>query len=117
MPYVQRDAEGLVVGEFENRQAGFAEEWLSVEELELLQVDTSATTERAWRDSELAKQVWLRDRHRDQIELGVATTLTADQFAELLAYIRDLRDWPQSPDFPDQAKRPVAPVWDVDQAE
>lgn len=71
--------------------------------------------ERAWRDTELASIVWLRDRHRDQLELGVETTLTADQFEELLTYMQTLRDWPQSEAFPDTSQRPVAPTWIADQ--
>jgi hypothetical protein len=109
MPYVQRDAQGLVIGEFANFQPGFAEEWLSAQALDLQQADNAVATERAWRDGELAEQVWLRDRHRDQIELGVETTLTAEQFTELLAYMQALRDWPQSEAFPDSSVRPVAP--------
>ncbi len=74
-----------------------------------------ASLERAWRDSELAALVWLRDRHRDQLEMGVATTLTPEQFAELLGYMQALRDWPQSPDFPGSSVRPVAPPWIAEQ--
>ena len=111
MPYVQRDAAGWVIGEFANPQAGFAEEWLSIEALELLQTDATDESERAWRDAELARMVWVRDRHRDQLELGVDTTLTAEQFTELLAYMQSLRDWPQSDVFPDPVARPVSPVF------
>lgn len=68
-------------------------------------------TERAWRDDQLSSVVWLRDRHRDQLEIDAETTLTGDQFQELLVYMQALRDWPQSPDFPDKAKRPPAPGW------
>ncbi len=67
--------------------------------------------ERAWRSSEISKSVWLRDRHRDQLEISVDTTLTASQFTELLTFIQALRDWPQSPLFPDTAGRPQAPVF------
>ncbi|WP_245704289.1 phage tail assembly chaperone [Pseudomonas defluvii] len=74
-----------------------------------------AALERAWRDSVLAQAVWLRDRHRDQLEIGGSTTLTAEQFQELLVYMQALRDWPQSPDFPLTEHRPVAPPWIVEQ--
>jgi hypothetical protein len=117
MPYVQRDARGVVIGEFANLQAGFAEEWLSVEALSLLQADTASATERAWRDAELASLVWLRDRHRDQLDIGVETTLSVEQFTELLTYMQALRDWPQSPDFPQSAHRPVAPPWITEQTQ
>ena len=67
--------------------------------------------ERAWRDAELAALVWLRDRHRDQLELGAATTLTPEQFGELLVFMQALRDWPQSAAFPDSSARPVPPAF------
>lgn len=73
--------------------------------------------ERAWRDASIASVNWLRDRHRDEIELGIPTALTADQFGGLLAYVQLLRDWPQSPDFPDSEHRPVAPAWIADQSQ
>jgi len=70
-----------------------------------------ATQEREWRDTELASVMWLRERHRDQAEIGTATTLAGDQFNELLVYIQVLRDWPQSPSFPDSKSRPERPEW------
>lgn len=71
--------------------------------------------ERAWRDGELAAVLWLRERHRDQLEIEGATTLTAEQYNELLVYLQELRDWPQSPEFPGSQHRPVAPDWIADQ--
>ena len=67
--------------------------------------------ERAWRDEVLLIACALRDRHRDEQELFIQTTLTPVRFVELLGYIQKLRDWPQSPAFPDQTQRPVAPTW------
>jgi hypothetical protein len=67
--------------------------------------------ERVWRDNELSGVLWLRERHRDQLEIEQPTTLTAEQFNELLAYLQALRDWPQSPYFPDRESRPTAPAW------
>ncbi|MEN5239106.1 phage tail assembly chaperone [Pseudomonas sichuanensis] len=72
-------------------------------------------SERQWRDTELAALVWLRDRHRDQLEIGGQTTLTPEQFTELLIYMQQLRDWPQSPEFPESSARPVAPPWIAEQ--
>ncbi|MCS4250610.1 phage tail assembly chaperone [Pseudomonas sp. BIGb0164] len=71
--------------------------------------------ERVWRDAELASLMWLRERHRDQVEISEQTTLTAEEFAALLMYMQALRDWPQSPDFPATDHRPVAPSWIADQ--
>lgn len=70
-----------------------------------------AQQERAWRDAELARVAWLRDRHRDELDLNLGTTLTAEQFAILLAYIQSLRDWPATELFPDAAQRPEPPSW------
>ncbi|MBT1262503.1 hypothetical protein KHP07_19215 [Pseudomonas sp. VS40] len=79
-------------------------------------VDNSAK-EREWRDAQLQSAIWLRERHRDQQEIGGSTTLSADQFAELLVYMQALRDWPQSPEFPDSEHRPLPPAWIADQTE
>lgn len=77
--------------------------------------DEVAAQERAWRDGELLARQWLRDRHRDEQDLGRATTLSDAQFAELLEYLQGLRDWPQSESFPDVTFRPVAPGWIAEQ--
>ncbi|WP_460418795.1 phage tail assembly chaperone [Pseudomonas sp. microsymbiont 2] len=74
-------------------------------------------SERNWRDGELASLVWLRDRHRDQLEIGAPATLTPEQFMALLEYMQSLRDWPQAEAFPDSAQRPVAPPWIAEQTQ
>ncbi|PLR61499.1 hypothetical protein QCBJ_23350 [Pseudomonas sp. QC2] len=61
--------------------------------------------------------MWLRERHRDQQEIGGSTTLSDDQFAELLVHMQALRDWPQSPAFPASEYRPVAPAWIAEQTQ
>ena len=73
--------------------------------------------ERYWRDTEIERVKWLRERHRDQLDIGEQTTLTPEQFNELLVYMQALRDWPQSPEFPAQEFRPVVPDWVATQAE
>ncbi|MEX5582776.1 phage tail protein [Pseudomonas lurida] len=70
-----------------------------------------ASDERAWRDAEIERVRWLRDRHRDEMDMGVPRSLSAEQFAGLLLYIQQLRTWPQATGFPDQAARPVPPDW------
>ncbi|POG00999.1 hypothetical protein BGP82_26500 [Pseudomonas putida] len=70
-----------------------------------------AAIERDWRDEELAALQWLRERHRDEVDLGRLTTLTAEQFIELLGYLQALRDWPQADAFPDQWQRPKELSW------
>ena len=80
--------------------------------VDLLVVDQrAARNERAWRDTEVEALEWLRERHRDEQDLGMDTTLTSEQFTGLLTYLQALRGWPQSPVFPDAAQRPVPPGW------
>lgn len=74
-------------------------------------VEETANEERRWRDVELQGVAWLRERHRDEVELGSATSLTSDEYGELLAYMQLLRDWPQSSKFPVQKYRPKKPSW------
>ncbi|MBI6634010.1 phage tail protein [Pseudomonas paralactis] len=74
-----------------------------------------AAIERQWRDGEIESVKWLRERHRDQQELDIATTLTDSEYAELLAYVQLLRGWPQAKSFPNQMYRPVAPGWIAEQ--
>ncbi|WP_256573558.1 phage tail assembly chaperone [Pseudomonas sp. B14(2017)] len=70
--------------------------------------------ERAWRDGEISSSEWLVNRHRDELDMQRATTITAEQFAELLVYRQALRDWPQTEAFPDMQQRPEPPNW-IDQ--
>ncbi|PYC19073.1 phage tail assembly chaperone [Pseudomonas mosselii] len=67
--------------------------------------------ERVWRDAELVEIAWLRDRHRDQVEIGIDPTLTGEQYKSLMMYLQSLRDWPQSSDYPDASHRPMAPAF------
>lgn len=76
-----------------------------------------ATQERAWRDAEISNVQWLRDRHRDEVELSVSTSLSVNQYGDLLEYLQRLRDWPQSADFPDQGRRPIKPDWITQQTQ
>ncbi|MBC3774729.1 phage tail assembly chaperone [Pseudomonas sp. SWRI99] len=76
-----------------------------------LDAEALAAVERAWRDAQLLLTDPLVSRHRDEVEEGGATSLTPDQYAELQAYRRQLRDWPLALGFPTTEKRPVAPTW------
>ncbi|GFM68558.1 hypothetical protein PSCICJ_46760 [Pseudomonas cichorii] len=76
-----------------------------------LTLEQLANKERAWRDQVLSAASGVRDRHRDQLELNLSTTLDAEQFTALLVYIQSLRDWPQTQEFPDILFRPTAPTW------
>lgn len=73
--------------------------------------ELAANRERNWRDSEIVRVQWLRERHRDELELSSPTSLSAEQYSELLTYLQLLRDWPQSLDFPVQELRPAQPSW------
>ncbi|MDD1975297.1 phage tail assembly chaperone [Pseudomonas tussilaginis] len=76
-----------------------------------------AARERAWRDAQVSATEWLITRYRDEQDMQLATTLTAEQFTELLTYRQALRDWPQSGLFPDTEQRPVAPPWIAEQVQ
>ncbi len=67
--------------------------------------------ERIWRDQQINGVSWLRERHRDELQLERQTSLTPEQYAELLDYLQALRDWPQSLEFPASSSRPAAPPW------
>jgi hypothetical protein len=67
--------------------------------------------ERIWRDAELAATDPMVARHRDEMEGGGSTTLSAEQYTELQTYRRLLREWPQTSQFPLEESRPVAPLW------
>lgn len=67
--------------------------------------------ERAWRDGVLERTDALVMRHRDELEAGAATTLSAEQYQELQAYRADLRAWPESEGFPAEEQRPAMPAW------
>lgn len=79
--------------------------------------EVMANKERGWRDSELERVLWLRDRHRDEQDQHRVTTLGAEQFTELLIYIQMLRDWPQSEHFPNLERRPAAASWIAEQSQ
>jgi hypothetical protein len=71
----------------------------------------AALAERTWRDAQLTATDGVITRHRDELEEGVTTSLTAEQYTELQVYRRKLRDWPQGAEFPLEDHRPVAPTW------
>ena len=74
-----------------------------------------AVIERNWRDAKLAATDGDVTRHRDEVEEGLATTLTAEQYRDLQAYRRRLREWPESGEFPLVDHRPIAPPWLAEQ--
>ncbi|MGE1089801.1 phage tail protein [Pseudomonas zeae] len=67
--------------------------------------------ERGWRDVQLVQTDNLVIRHRDELEDGSLTTLSAEQYAQLQAFRRALRNWPEGDEFPLVDHRPVVPPW------
>ncbi|MDF0730551.1 phage tail protein [Pseudomonas entomophila] len=70
-----------------------------------------AAQERSWRDTAIDRVLWLRERHRDELDLARSTTLTDAQFKELLTYVQVMRDWPQALAFPNREYRPLTPAF------
>lgn len=63
--------------------------------------DALAELKRAARNAAINATDWIVARHQDELALGGATTLTAEQYAALLAYRKTLRDLPDAPSWPD----------------
>ncbi|PYB85208.1 phage tail assembly chaperone [Pseudomonas soli] len=77
----------------------------------VLTEEAAREIERRWRTAGLSHHEWVVTRHRDEVELGVAPTLSDEQYAEMLVYRQALRDWPAADAFPVEAGRPTAPQW------
>lgn len=67
--------------------------------------------ERVWRDAQLSATDGVVSRHRDEVEEDGPTSLTPEQYSELQAYRRALRNWPEAGEFPFAEHRPAAPSW------
>ena len=76
--------------------------------------ETLAEVERRWRDRQLLATDPLVTRHRDELELEQATTLTVDQYRALQQYRAALRAWPEFGGFPLTDERPAPPDWLAD---
>jgi hypothetical protein len=70
-----------------------------------------AAVERVWRDQCLSETDGVVTRHRDELEENVEPTLTPAQYADLQAYRRALRNWPEAGEFPLIEHRPTTPLW------
>lgn len=64
-------------------------------------VEQRAASLRAQRDGLLSRTEWLVARHRDQVDAGLQTTLSAEQYKGILAFRQALRDLPAQKGFPD----------------
>lgn len=65
---------------------------------------------RALRDGLIASTMWVAERHRGQVQLGLETSITAEQYTDLLMHHQVLRDWTTQPGWPD-INMPPAPLW------
>jgi hypothetical protein len=95
-----------------HRYWGEYEEWVENGGIPIpAEEQSDAVKERAWRDSQFTMVKWLRERHRDEADLGLTSTLTDEQFKDLLSYMQALRKWPQEANFPQVLQRPPIPQW------
>lgn len=51
---------------------------------------------RGEREYLISSAEWVVDRHRNEVELGIETTISQSQYVEVLRYFQALRDIPQS---------------------
>lgn len=65
---------------------------------------------RVARDEAIATSMWIVERHRSEVYIGAETTMTEQQYIQLLTYHQDLRDWPAKPGWP-EIDMPPAPDW------
>lgn len=68
-------------------------------------------SEKIWREAALLKTDSVVARHRDEVESGDETTLSAAQYQALQEYRKSLRRWPEMAGFPDASHRPQSPAW------
>ncbi|WP_202369550.1 phage tail protein [Pseudomonas sp. MWU318] len=76
-----------------------------------ISIEQAAELERSWRDGQLSRTDGVVSRQRDELEAGIPTTFTVEQYAELQLFRHQLRNWPQEAFFPFQEHRPIAPDW------
>lgn len=76
-----------------------------------LSLEETAAIERVWRDAKLAATDGVVARHRDELEQGITTTITVEQYSALQQYRQALRNWPENGEFPLIDHRPLPPPW------
>ncbi|HEX7906750.1 MAG TPA: phage tail assembly chaperone [Paraburkholderia sp.] len=64
---------------------------------------------RAQRDLLVSQCDWVVNRHRDQIDAGVTTSLTSTQYQAWLTYRQSLRDIPKQSGWPSNITWPPVP--------
>lgn len=65
---------------------------------------------RVLRDLKFAETNFAVERHREELELGVPTTLTPAEYQAVLQYRQELRDLPLQEGFPHEYQWPEVPV-------
>jgi Phage tail assembly chaperone protein len=65
---------------------------------------------RSQRDALVAQSDWVVQRHREQSDSGITTSLTAAQYASWLAYRQALRDISKQAGFPASVAWPAQPA-------
>lgn len=61
------------------------------------------------RDALLISCDWIVQRHREQVDAAIATTLTSDQYGVWTTYRQALRDMPKQTGFPSEVVWPEIP--------
>jgi hypothetical protein len=74
-------------------------------------LEVQEINERAWRDVRLKETDGVVARHRDELEAGLKSTLSSEQYNELQTYRHLLRSWPENERFPSIDYRPHNPNW------
>lgn len=62
---------------------------------------------RVLRDLKFDESNFLVERHREELELGIGTTLTSSEYQAVLQYRQELRDLPLQAGFPHEFQWPV----------
>lgn len=73
----------------------------------LAEAQALALAVRRDRSNRIAQVRWVIDRHRDEVALGLTTTLVQGDYLAVLAYVQALRDVPEQDDFPTAVEWPA----------
>lgn len=79
------------------------------EKLNSMTEEEKTTYHRQERDRLLNAELWKLQRHEQEKALSLPTTLTDEQYLDLLKYIQLLRDLPQQDNFPNTVMYPERP--------
>lgn len=77
------------------------------ERLAVMTTEEKATFYRNKRDGLIRTETWKVERHTQEQLLNIETTLSNDEFMDVLRYIQELRDLPEQPNFPNEVIYPT----------